>query len=95
MALGRAIRRYRSERSYSQETLADESGLHRTYVGGIERGERNPSYTNLVKIAEALGMRTSELLAEAERIGGESLAERLAGTPLSSTGAAQPEPGPG
>lgn len=74
MALGRAIRLYRSERAFSQEELANECGLHRTYVGGIERGERNPSYTNIVKIADALGVRASELLAEAERIGGESLA---------------------
>ncbi len=66
-ALGRSIRRSRSRRGISQEELASLSGLHRTYVGGIERGERNPSYTNIVRIAEALGERPSQLLAAAER----------------------------
>jgi transcriptional regulator with XRE-family HTH domain len=51
----------------SQEELASLSGLHRTYVGGIERGERNPSYMNILRIAEALGERPSQLLAAAER----------------------------
>jgi transcriptional regulator with XRE-family HTH domain len=55
--------------------------MHRTYLGGIERGERNPSYTNIVRIAGALGMAASELLAEAERIGGEDLASTLPAHP--------------
>lgn len=66
-ALGRAIRGARGRRGISQEELASLSGLHRTYVGGIERGERNPSYTNILRIAEALGERASQLLAAAER----------------------------
>lgn len=66
-ALGRAIRNARGRRGISQEELASLSGLHRTYVGGIERGERNPSYTNILRIAEALGERASQLLATAER----------------------------
>ncbi len=66
-ALGRAIRQARGRRGISQEELATRSGLHRTYVGGIERGERNPSFTNIVRIAEALGERPSQLLAAAER----------------------------
>jgi transcriptional regulator with XRE-family HTH domain len=66
-ALGRAIRQARARRGISQEELASRSGLHRTYVGGIERGERNPSFTNIVRIAEALGERPSEILAAAER----------------------------
>ena len=51
----------------SQEELAHRSGMHRTYLGGIERGERNPSYTNLLRIAKALDMSGSVLLAAAER----------------------------
>ncbi len=50
----------------SQEALADRAALHRTYVGGIERGERNVSFGNLLKLASALEVRPSELLAHAE-----------------------------
>jgi transcriptional regulator with XRE-family HTH domain len=66
-ALGGAIRAAREELGISQEALADRVGVHRTYMGGIERGERNPSYTNLVRIANALGVKLSALLARAER----------------------------
>jgi transcriptional regulator with XRE-family HTH domain len=64
-ALGRAIRDYRRVRALSQEELGFRSGLHRTYVGGIERGERNPSFTNILRVADALGVSASELLARA------------------------------
>ena len=66
-ALGRAIRDLRTEQSVSQEELAHRSGMHRTYLGGIERGERNPSYTNILRIAVALDVTGSALLAAAER----------------------------
>lgn len=65
-ALGRAIRKLRLDQGISQEGLAARSGLHRTYVGGIERGERNVSFGNLLKLAAALGVRLSELVALAE-----------------------------
>jgi transcriptional regulator with XRE-family HTH domain len=66
--LGRAIREARLKQHYSQEGLADAAGMHRTYVGAIERGERNPSFRNLVRIASTLKLRLSELVAEAERL---------------------------
>lgn len=65
-ALGHVIRRRRRVLGYSQETFADEVGLHRTYVGSVERGERNLSLTNLIRIANSLQMSPSVLLAEAE-----------------------------
>jgi transcriptional regulator with XRE-family HTH domain len=58
---GRRVRELREQRGLSQEQLAHESGLHRTYVGGIERGERNPSLINIARIATALDVHISEL----------------------------------
>jgi transcriptional regulator with XRE-family HTH domain len=65
-ALGRAVRDFRGRRGVSQEDLAHSSGMHRTYLGGIERGERNVSYANLLRLAAALEVPASELLARAE-----------------------------
>ena len=67
VALGRAVRDLRRVRGISQEDLAHLSGMHRTYLGGIERGERNLSYTNLKRLAQALDVPASELLARAEQ----------------------------
>ena len=60
--VGRTIREARKSKGMSQESLALSSGLDRSYVGGVERGERNLSILNLKKIAEALGLGISELL---------------------------------
>jgi transcriptional regulator with XRE-family HTH domain len=68
VALGHAIRQVRDERSLSQEDLAHRSDLDRSYMGGVERGERNVSFINLGKIAAALGLKASELLARGEQI---------------------------
>jgi transcriptional regulator with XRE-family HTH domain len=67
VALGRAVRELRSERSWTQERLAHESGLHWTYIGGIERGERNPTWDNVVRLAKALRVKVSDLVLRAER----------------------------
>lgn len=75
VALGAAVRALRSKKGYSQEDLAFRIGIHRTYLGGIERGERNPSFTNIRRIAEALDVRTSELILRAEKLEAAGLRE--------------------
>ncbi len=65
--LGRVIRQLREAAGYSQEGFADEVGVHRTYMGAVERGEVNISLRNIVRIAKALGLRVSELIRRAER----------------------------
>jgi transcriptional regulator with XRE-family HTH domain len=64
---GAAVRELRSARGWSQEDLAAAVKLHRTYVGSVERGERNVSLLNIVRLAEALGVSPSELMALMER----------------------------
>jgi transcriptional regulator with XRE-family HTH domain len=59
---GANIRRLRKIKGLSQEQLADEAGIHRTYIGAVERGERNISLDNIVAIAHGLKVRASELL---------------------------------
>jgi transcriptional regulator with XRE-family HTH domain len=61
--LGQAVRKKRLQLGLSQERLAEKAGLHWTYIGGIERGERNVSLLNIVKIARALGATPSRLLS--------------------------------
>jgi transcriptional regulator with XRE-family HTH domain len=65
-SLGRVIRDLRSKRGYSQESFAHAVGLHRTYMSDIERGERNVSLRNLVRIAATLEVPLSRLIAVAE-----------------------------
>ena len=67
-ALGLAIRARREALALSQEVLGERADLHRTYVGGIERGERNVTFTNLEAIARALDVNASQLVAEAEEL---------------------------
>lgn len=65
LALGRAMRATREERGISQEALALKAGLHRNYYSSLERGSHNPSHLVILKIAEALDVKASELLARA------------------------------
>ncbi|MHB8114725.1 MAG: helix-turn-helix domain-containing protein [Acidithiobacillus ferrivorans] len=60
--VGTNIRSHRMKLGLSQEALADTCGLHRTYIGSVERGERNLSLDNIVKIARALQIQPSDLL---------------------------------
>ncbi len=59
---GRRVRALRTERGLSQEALADLAGIHRTYVGSVERGERNMALDNIHALADALGVAAGELL---------------------------------
>ena len=68
---GKRIRQLRTERNLSQEQLAELTGFHRTYIGMVERGERNISLSNIGVFAKAFEMTVSELL----RFDGEQTAD--------------------
>ena len=59
---GKRLRALREARGWSQEEFADRAGLHRTYVSAVERGVRNPTLSVLERLANALGIKLSELL---------------------------------
>lgn len=62
--LGRAVREHRTALGWSQEALAERAGLHWTYIGGIERGERNVALLNITAIARALAVKPADLLRD-------------------------------
>jgi transcriptional regulator with XRE-family HTH domain len=66
-ALSQRIRELRLKEGYSQEDFADHCGVHRTFMGTIERGETNLSFSNLVKVSQGLGITLSELLSGLEK----------------------------
>jgi transcriptional regulator with XRE-family HTH domain len=61
---GNTLRKLRNERGYSQEKLAERAELHRNYVGGVERGERNVALENIVKLAKALSVPPGDLFVD-------------------------------
>ena len=71
-ALGQRIRELRLAQGYSQEAFADKCGVHRTFMGTLERGESNVSFQNIVKVAQTLGVSLAVLFTDLE-----SAAERL------------------
>jgi transcriptional regulator with XRE-family HTH domain len=68
-ALGAQIRSLREAKGLSQERLADLAGLHRNFIGLIERGQRNPTFLTLIAISSKLGMSLSALVEGAEKRG--------------------------
>ena len=62
LLVGARLRAFREKKGWSQEQLGFESGLHRNYIGGIERGERNVGIVNVGKLSQALGVRPRDLL---------------------------------
>ena len=62
--IGINIRQYRKQKGWSQEDLAFECEFHRTYIGAVERGEKNITILNLLKIKEKLGVRLVDLYQE-------------------------------
>lgn len=61
------MRKFRIQAGISQEKLAELADIHRTYVGDVERGERNISVVNMVKVAQGLKMKLSEMVREMEK----------------------------
>lgn len=74
--VGRNVRRIRTGRGVSQEELADELGVHRTYMGGVERGERNLTLRSVERLATGLGVAPVALLTAA---GGTGAADASGG----------------
>jgi transcriptional regulator with XRE-family HTH domain len=67
LAFGQAMRGLRNKHGWSQEELAEKTDLHRTYIGSVERGERNVSLLNMVNIARPLGVTPTQILEEMEK----------------------------
>ena len=65
LTLARNLRLLRAQKGISQEELADLAGLHRTYIGSVERGERNISIDNIAKLSDAFGIAPNKLLEDA------------------------------
>lgn len=66
--VGLNLKRLRLAKGWSQEELAFECGLHRTYISGIERGVRNPTIVIISKLADTLGVSAIEFLADQDTI---------------------------
>lgn len=63
-SIGRNLRRFRTDKKMMQETLAEKAGLSSNYIGMLERGEKIPSLTSLIRLANALGVTADMLLCD-------------------------------
>jgi transcriptional regulator with XRE-family HTH domain len=77
ITLGRAVREIRARRDLSQEQFGFRGGLHRNYVGAIERGEINPTFRRMLSLAIGLSVPLSELIALYERRRPDHIAETV------------------
>lgn len=75
-ALGDAIRQLRTEAGLSQEQLAERASTDLTQIGGLERGTRNPSYSTLLRVAQALRTRTGAILTLADEFADRNASPR-------------------
>ena len=67
-ALGRAVHAIREDRDISQVQLSIDTGLTQSWISQVEHGRRNPSWSNIVRLSEGLGVRVSELAVRAEAL---------------------------
>jgi transcriptional regulator with XRE-family HTH domain len=79
LALGAAAKARREQLGITQETLANDTGLHQRWISNVETGKRNPSYGSLRRLAAGLGLTASELIARAEQLEGDAAAAVPAG----------------
>jgi transcriptional regulator with XRE-family HTH domain len=79
LALGQAVKARRQELGVTQETLANDTGIHQRYLSNVETGKRNPSYGSLRRLAAGLGLSASELIARAEQLEGDAASAIPAG----------------
>lgn len=68
LAFGEAVRRRRKAMGFSQESFADECGIDRSYMGGVERGERNLALVNIVRILATLNVSPSEFFKDLDAL---------------------------
>ena len=74
--IGQRIRNYRTQKGLSQEKLAELAGCHPTYIGQLERGEKNATLESVEKIASAMDISMSELFDKLGKSGGDNIAAK-------------------
>ncbi len=74
--IGQRIRNYRTQKGLSQEKLAELAGCHPTYIGQLERGEKNATLESVEKIASAMDISLSELFNKLGKSGGDNIAAK-------------------
>jgi len=67
-AFARVVQKHREAKKFSRAALAEKAGLHQTYIGLLERGQRSPNLDTAKAIAKALGASLAKLIAESERL---------------------------